>query len=88
MKSALGFLPQIWLLLGRFIWEFQMRWIIGLVVLVGALVALVPIAGSAYAESRAVCQARCDARYNPVDAAKEDRWRVDDHRRACRASCR
>jgi hypothetical protein len=65
-----------------------MRRIVGLFALVSAFVALVPLAGSAYAVSREVCEARCDHTYNPVNAAKVDRWRVDDARRACREKCR
>jgi hypothetical protein len=68
--------------------EFQMRWIVNSFALVGVLTALASIPGSAHAVSRAVCQARCDHTYNPVNVPKVDRWRVDDHRRACRESCR
>jgi hypothetical protein len=61
-----------------------MRWIFGLF----ALVALVPIAGSAHAVSRAQCEARCDHTYDPVNVPKVDRWRVDGQRNACKAKCR
>jgi hypothetical protein len=73
---------------GQIQWEFHMRWIVSLFAFIGALVALVPIAGSAHAASRAQCEARCDHRYDPVNAPKVDRWRVDGERNACKAKCR
>ena len=66
-----------------------MRRIVGLFAFVSALVALVPLAGSAYAVSREQqCEARCDHRYNPLNAAKVDRWRADEARRVCKEKCR
>jgi hypothetical protein len=50
--------------------------------------ALVQLTGRAYAVSRQQCEARCDHRYNPLNAAKVDRWRVYDARSACKEKCR
>jgi hypothetical protein len=65
-----------------------MRRTVGIFALVSVFVALVPLAGSAYAKSREQCKARCDHSYNPLNAAKVDRWRVDEARRVCKEKCR
>jgi len=64
-----------------------MRSIVIMFAVLGALAASALVARTASAQSLAECRAACNARYNPVDVEKTDRWRVDGQRHACLARC-
>jgi hypothetical protein len=60
----------------------------GLIITGAALaVALIVPVNGAKAQSGPQCRAECNARFNPADVPKEERWTVDSRRRACIARC-